>query len=80
MTDFQKWFYAAPHRAKYTNDTPAYLAAKEAWDCQQAAIDRLMLEFCPDEMTPEQLEEWEKHQRVVPKSDPQHPSNIFRKE
>lgn len=29
---------------------------------QQAHIDRLMLEFCPDEMTPEQKEEWGKRQ------------------
>ena len=29
---------------------------------KQAIIDRLMLEFCPDEMTPEQIEEWKRHQ------------------
>lgn len=29
---------------------------------KQAIIDRLMLEFCPDEMTPEQMANWEKHQ------------------
>jgi len=29
---------------------------------KQAQIDRLMLEYCPDEMTPEQMEEWSKHQ------------------
>lgn len=27
----------------------------------QAKIDRLMLEFCPDEMTPEQLANYEAH-------------------
>lgn len=32
---------------------------------KQAVIDRLMLEYCPDEMTPEQVLEWEKHQRGV---------------
>ena len=32
----------------------------------QAQVDSLMLEYCPDEMTPEQLAEWEKHQRAVP--------------
>jgi hypothetical protein len=51
-------------------------AHKLAWNAQQAeitplkkdvstlqcAIDRLMLEFCPDEMTAEQVEEWGKHQ------------------
>lgn len=30
---------------------------------KQAQIDRLMLEYCPDEMSTEQLEEWGKHQR-----------------
>lgn len=29
---------------------------------KQSVIDALMLEYCPDEMTPEQLEEWSKHQ------------------
>jgi hypothetical protein len=30
---------------------------------KQAQIDRLMLEYCPDEMTPEQMEEWARNQR-----------------
>ena len=29
----------------------------------QAKIDRLMLEYCPDEMTQEQLNEWAKNQK-----------------
>lgn len=29
----------------------------------QAKIDALMLEHCPDEMTPEQVANWGKHQR-----------------
>jgi hypothetical protein len=40
-------------------------AHKLAWNAQQAEIDRLMLEYCPDEMTAEQLAEWGKHQRRV---------------
>ncbi|MDE2107127.1 MAG: hypothetical protein KGL39_58520 [Patescibacteria group bacterium] len=32
---------------------------------QQARIDVLMLEYCPDEMTPEQMEEWGRNQRPV---------------
>ena len=31
----------------------------------QAKIDALMLEYCPEEMTEDQLQEWERHQRVV---------------
>ena len=30
----------------------------------QAKIDALMLEYCPDEMTPEQVSEWGRHQRA----------------
>ena len=29
---FREWFYSALHRAKYTEDHPAYLAAQEAWE------------------------------------------------
>lgn len=32
----------------------------------QAKIDALMLEFCPDDMTKEQLANWEAHQRCAP--------------
>jgi len=32
-------------------------------ESNQAKIDELMLEYCPDEMTAEQLEEWAKHQQ-----------------
>ena len=38
---------------------------KNAVASRQAKIDELMLEYCPDEMTPEQMEEWEKHQVAV---------------
>lgn len=34
-------------------------------DALQAKIDALMLEFCPDEMTAEQVEEWKSHQKKV---------------
>ncbi len=30
---------------------------------KQAEIDRLMLEFCPDEMTQKQKETWASHQK-----------------
>lgn len=32
---------------------------------KQARIDELMLEYCHDEMTPEQINEWAKHQKPV---------------
>ena len=47
----------------------AWTAYKAAWDCQQAEIDRLMLEHCPDEMSPRQLAEWAKHQVAAPDFD-----------
>lgn len=40
--------------------------SKKGWNLQQAIIDRLMLEYCPEEMSVEQIEEWAKSQRVVP--------------
>ena len=40
-----------------------WLAWSAAWDCQQASIDRLMLEYCPDEMTPSQKAAWEANQK-----------------
>ncbi len=38
-------------------------------DKKQAEIDRLMLEFCPGEMTQEQVEEWSKHQHALAKGE-----------
>lgn len=43
----------------------AMTLARKVWDHQQAEIDELMLEFCPDQMTAEQLGEYERHQVVV---------------
>jgi hypothetical protein len=31
----------------------------------EARVDALMLEYCPDEMTPEQVENWKRHQRAA---------------
>ena len=36
---------------------------------RDARIDALMLEFCPSEMSKEQVANWMKHQRVVPESE-----------
>lgn len=36
-------------------------------DSKQAQIDRLMLEYCPDEITPEQIAEWQRKQVVAGK-------------
>ncbi len=42
---------------------------QEELAAKQAEIDRLMLEFCPDEMTQEQLDEWGRNQRAVPEEE-----------
>ena len=34
-------------------------------EAKQAEIDRLMLEYCPEDMTPGQIVEWAKCQRAV---------------
>lgn len=47
---------------------PILEAAMDEIASLQAKIDRLMLEYCPDEMTPEQVGEWGNHQ--VPASAP----------
>ena len=41
------------------------MAQQRELNAKQAKIDALMLEYCPNEMTPEQIEEWGKHQRRV---------------
>jgi hypothetical protein len=37
---------------------------EEIKEAKQAIIDSLMLEFCPNEMSASQVEEWAKHQAV----------------
>lgn len=56
--------------SKYASEVEL-LRDKCAWleghvAAKQARIDALMLEYCPDDMTPEQVAEWERHQVAVP--------------
>lgn len=44
----------------------SHAAYREKLGAKQAKIDWLMLEFCPDEMTPAQIEEWGRHQKPAP--------------
>lgn len=46
---FQEWFNSEPHRAKYSNDHPAYLAAQEAWDAAHEACAKVAECFEPTE-------------------------------
>ena len=41
------------------------LAWDAAWNCQQATIDRLMLEHCAEEMTADQMAEWARSQKPL---------------
>jgi hypothetical protein len=46
-------------------DHTSRLIAEYIWNYQQARIDSLMMEYCPDDMTEDQLQEYEKHQKPV---------------
>jgi chromosome segregation ATPase len=62
---------AASAEAKFADEMKAErdAARRELEEAQkdagakQAEIDRLMLEYCPDEMTTDQMAEWAAHQR-----------------
>jgi len=41
------------------------LARQADVDAKQARIDELMFEYCPDDMTKEQIDEWAKRQAAV---------------
>lgn len=56
--------YAADQRAGLLPD-PKCNELERKTRSQQAKIDALMMEFCPDEMTQEQMEEWERSQKPV---------------
>ncbi len=45
---------------------------RKVWDYQQAKIDELMLEYCPEDMTDAQYQEWERHQKPVEFSGEKH--------
>ena len=47
------------------NDGYKMKCLKEQLDAKQAEIDRLMLEFCPQEMSEAQLEKWQLSQRPI---------------
>jgi len=46
-----------------------YIDYKQDTEVLQAQIDSLMLEYCPKEMTKEQLDNWAKHQRPAIKAE-----------
>ena len=62
--DFKSWWHKQTAKGDPSRNPwlvrDAYYGA---WDAQQAKIDRLMLEFCPDEMTTQQKADWTRHQK-----------------
>ncbi len=57
---------AADEEAKFADEYKAKFEAQVKQIAhQQYLIDSLMIEFCPDEMTTEQWENWKAHQRKV---------------
>lgn len=42
---FKEWFNSTPHRAKYSSDHPAYLAAQEAWEAAHEACAKVCEEL-----------------------------------
>ena len=50
----------------YSSTAELYREAKEMILALEAEIDALMLEYCPEEMSPEQMENWARHQKPVP--------------
>lgn len=63
--EFNEWFQSQYGEFHSSEIILYYNIILAAWDYQQAKIDALMLEYCPEEMTEDQLEEWKKHQKVV---------------
>lgn len=64
------WLKANPKQVEhYTEPLYTHAESDRADDARDAAlqakIDALMLEYCPDEMTPEQLANWAKHQQPI---------------
>lgn len=51
---------------EFPETADAYDAWCAAYNMQQAEIDRLMLEFCPGEMTSQQIKEWGNAQKRAP--------------
>jgi len=69
--DFEKWAKSHGYNCESWDmlmydrrDTEiAWEGYQASHNAQQAEIDRLMLEFCPNEMSKEQVEDWAKPQR-----------------
>lgn len=50
---------------RHSNIARCYIDVVRQLAAKQAEIDRLMFEFCPNEMTEAQIKNWASHQRSV---------------
>lgn len=62
--NFRAW--AVKQVANVNNlESLLHAAWMTATEIKQAELDRLMLEYCPQEMEPEQISNWYKHQALA---------------
>lgn len=62
---------------KHDETVARAMRAERDLAAKQAEIDRLMLEFCPDDMTREQFAEWAKNQKPVTEAAPDQVSELL---
>ena len=71
FSEICKQYDEAPEEFGWDQEHPIFCLAQENDSLQQrvrsmqAKIDSLMLEYCPDEMTPEQIKNWERSQSLA---------------
>lgn len=72
--DWNEFSMRIPADPERDADLVIFAAAKEIASlrgelaAKQARIDELMQEYCPEEMTPDQLDTWARHQQLSPLS------------
>jgi len=62
LRELQKAVYEFAQGGRYAQEDKVQTEEKAIF----AMIDGLMLEYCPDEMSPDQIAEWERCQKVAP--------------
>lgn len=61
--DLEEALYIASHLQDFTEFKIREVIEDLVKEIKDSRIDNLMLEYCPDEMCAEQLDEWAKHQK-----------------
>lgn len=68
MSNFNRWWSKQHYNLKDSKIVKeiaraAFLSRSPEIEALQAKIDSLMLEFCPEDMSQNQINEWAKHQK-----------------